>query len=63
MLAFVSLREWRKSSWAISDRLRYTTAVSEIQLWVEPTTGPRYEDEDGLIWQESKASNFGNRGL
>lgn len=33
----------------LSDQLRYTTAVSEIQLWVEPSTGPRYEAEDGLI--------------
>ena len=33
----------------LSDKLRYTTAVSEIQIWVEPTTGPRYEVEDGLI--------------
>jgi len=33
----------------LSDRLRYTTAVSEIQIWVAPETGPRYEAEDGLI--------------
>ena len=33
----------------LSDKLRYTTAVSEIQIWVEPQTGPRYEVEDGLI--------------
>ena len=33
----------------LSDKLRYTTAVSEIQLWVEPNQGPRYEAEDGLI--------------
>jgi hypothetical protein len=33
----------------LSDKLRYTTAVSEIQLWVEPNLGPRYEAEDGLI--------------
>ena len=33
----------------LSDKLRYTTAVSEIQIWVEPNTGPRYEAEDGLL--------------
>jgi hypothetical protein len=33
----------------LSDKLRYTTAVSEIQIWVEPNPGPRYEAEDGLI--------------
>jgi len=33
----------------LSDALRYTTAVSEIQLWVAPQTGPRYEVEDGVI--------------
>ena len=33
----------------ISDKLRYTTAVSEIQIWVAPQTGPRYEVEDGVI--------------
>ncbi|KAK5111096.1 hypothetical protein LTR62_005295 [Meristemomyces frigidus] len=33
----------------LSDELRYTTAVTELQLWVPPNTGPRYEAEDGLI--------------
>ena len=33
----------------LSDKLRYTTAVSEIQIWVPPQTGPRYEAADGLI--------------
>jgi len=33
----------------ISDKLMYTTAVSEIQIWVAPETGPRYEVEDGVI--------------
>lgn len=33
----------------LSDKLRYTTAVSEVQIWVEPNMGPRYEAEDGLI--------------
>lgn len=33
----------------LSDQLRYTTAVSEIQIWVEPNMGPRYEAEDGVI--------------
>ncbi|KAK5136227.1 hypothetical protein LTR08_003834 [Meristemomyces frigidus] len=33
----------------ISDQLRLTTAVSEMQLWVAPNTGPRYEAEDGVI--------------
>ena len=33
----------------LSDKLRYTTAVTEIQIWVEPNMGPRYEAEDGLI--------------
>lgn len=33
----------------LSDKLRYTTAVSEIQLWVAPHPGPRYEAEDGVI--------------
>lgn len=33
----------------LSDRQRYTTAVGEIQIWVEPNLGPRYEAEDGLV--------------
>lgn len=33
----------------LSDKLGYTTAVSEIQLWVRPNLGPRYEAADGLI--------------
>ncbi|KAI6815607.1 hypothetical protein KC327_g9282 [Hortaea werneckii] len=33
----------------LSDRLRYTTAISEIQVWVPPERGPRYEVEDGLV--------------
>ncbi|KAK5123300.1 hypothetical protein LTR85_002730 [Meristemomyces frigidus] len=33
----------------LSDKLRYTTAVTEIQIWVAPNTGPRYEAEDGVI--------------
>lgn len=33
----------------ISDKLRYTTAISEIQIWVPPSPGPRYEAEDGVI--------------
>lgn len=33
----------------ISDKQRYTTAVSEIQIWVAPNMGPRYEAEDGVI--------------
>ena len=33
----------------ISDKLYYTTAVSEIQIWVAPNAGPRYEAEDGVI--------------
>ncbi|KAH9826869.1 Six-hairpin glycosidase [Teratosphaeria destructans] len=33
----------------ISDKLQYTTAVTEIQIWVPPLTGPRYEAEDGVI--------------
>ncbi|KUI58049.1 Beta-L-arabinobiosidase [Cytospora mali] len=33
----------------LSDKLRYTTAVSEIQIWVPPNTGPRYEAEDGVM--------------
>lgn len=33
----------------LSDELRYTTAVSEIQIWVPPSTGPRYEVEDGVL--------------
>ena len=33
----------------LSDKLMYTTAVSEIQVWVAPNMGPRYEAEDGLI--------------
>ncbi|KAI7089038.1 hypothetical protein KC356_g2729 [Hortaea werneckii] len=33
----------------LSDRLRYTTAISEIQVWVAPEPGPRYEVEDGLL--------------
>lgn len=33
----------------LSDKLRYTTALSEIQLWVAPENGPRYEAEDGVI--------------
>ncbi|KAI7504244.1 hypothetical protein KC367_g1145 [Hortaea werneckii] len=33
----------------LSDRLRYTTAISEIQVWVSPERGPRYEAEDGLL--------------
>ena len=27
----------------------YALAVSEVQIWVPPSTGPRYEAEDGLI--------------
>lgn len=33
----------------LSDKLLYTTAISEIQAWVPPNLGPRYEAEDGLI--------------
>lgn len=33
----------------LSDKLRCTTAVTEIQIWVAPNTGPRYEAEDGVI--------------
>ena len=33
----------------LSDRLMYTTAVSEIQIWTPPNPGPRYEAEDGVI--------------
>ena len=33
----------------LSDKLHYTTAISEIQIWVAPNTGPRYEAEDGLL--------------
>ncbi|KAK3719519.1 hypothetical protein LTR37_004377 [Vermiconidia calcicola] len=33
----------------LSDKLRYTTAMTEIQIWVAPNMGPRYEAEDGLI--------------
>lgn len=33
----------------LSDKLRLTTAVSEIQIWTPPNRGPRYEAEDGLI--------------
>ena len=33
----------------LSDKLHYTTALSEIQIWVPPNPGPRYEAEDGLI--------------
>lgn len=33
----------------LSDKLRYTTAVTEVQIWVEPNLGPRYEAEDALI--------------
>ena len=33
----------------LSDKLLYTTAVTEIQIWVPPATGPRYEAEDGVI--------------
>ncbi|KAI7589905.1 hypothetical protein KC346_g16691, partial [Hortaea werneckii] len=33
----------------LSDRLQYTTAISEIQVWVAPESGPRYEAEDGLV--------------
>lgn len=33
----------------LSDKLHLTTAISEIQAWVEPKPGPRYEAEDGLI--------------
>ncbi|KAK4900274.1 hypothetical protein LTR27_002498 [Elasticomyces elasticus] len=33
----------------LSDKLEYTTAVSEIQIWVAPNMGPRYEAEDGVI--------------
>jgi hypothetical protein len=33
----------------LSDKHRLTTAVTEIQIWVEPEAGPRYELEDGLI--------------
>lgn len=33
----------------LNDKLRYTTAVTEIQIWVAPNMGPRYEAEDGLI--------------
>ncbi|KAK4955882.1 hypothetical protein LTR10_006821 [Elasticomyces elasticus] len=33
----------------LSDKLEYTTSVSEIQIWVAPNLGPRYEAEDGVI--------------
>ncbi|KAK3070543.1 hypothetical protein LTR53_010280 [Teratosphaeriaceae sp. CCFEE 6253] len=33
----------------LSDKLGYTTAVTEIQIWVAPNLGPRYEAEDGVI--------------
>jgi hypothetical protein len=33
----------------LSDKQRYTTAVTEIQIWVAPNMGPRYEAEDGLL--------------
>ncbi|KAK5171898.1 uncharacterized protein LTR77_003535 [Saxophila tyrrhenica] len=33
----------------LSDKLHYTTAVSEIQIWIAPNRGPRYELEDGLV--------------
>ena len=33
----------------VSDKLRWTTAITEIQIWVPPQTGPRYEAEDGVI--------------
>lgn len=33
----------------ISDKLQYAAAISEIQIWVPPNMGPRWEAEDGLI--------------
>jgi len=33
----------------LNSRRGYALAVSEVQIWVPPTTGPRYEAEDGLI--------------
>ncbi|EMC94647.1 hypothetical protein BAUCODRAFT_158207 [Baudoinia panamericana UAMH 10762] len=33
----------------LSDKLRYTTAISEVQIWVAPNPGPRYEAEDGVV--------------
>jgi hypothetical protein len=33
----------------LSDKLRYTTAVTEIQIWVASNPGPKYEVEDGVI--------------
>ncbi|KAK3631978.1 hypothetical protein LTR56_016571 [Elasticomyces elasticus] len=33
----------------LSDKLEYTTSVSEIQIWVAPNMGPRHEAEDGVI--------------
>lgn len=33
----------------LSDKLHLTTAVTEMQIWVPPSTGPRYEAENGLI--------------
>ncbi|KUJ12643.1 uncharacterized protein LY89DRAFT_673592 [Mollisia scopiformis] len=31
------------------NEIHYAVAVSEIQIWVPATTGPRYEAEDGLL--------------
>lgn len=33
----------------VSDKLQYATAITEIQIWVPPNMGPRWEAEDGLI--------------
>lgn len=33
----------------LNTRLGYAVAVSEVQIWVPPTTGPRWEVEDGVI--------------
>ncbi|GAB7358550.1 hypothetical protein MBLNU230_g2612t1 [Neophaeotheca triangularis] len=32
----------------VSDQDRYSSALSEIQIWVPPNMGPRWEAEDGL---------------
>ncbi|CZR59962.1 uncharacterized protein PAC_09857 [Phialocephala subalpina] len=31
------------------NQIHYAVAVSEVQIWVPATTGPRYEAEDGLL--------------
>lgn len=33
----------------ISDRLGYAFSITEVQLWVPPILGPRWEAEDGLL--------------